>query len=98
MTSGGDTSDYDMTIDGSGAPVVADVEYVPSDRSSRLFTYRWNGSSWETPAPGAVGLPPQTNITEPTIRVDSKGRLVVAWHQFQSGVVASAVAVARYQP
>jgi hypothetical protein len=102
------TRDYDMIIDGSGALIVADSESA-SNGGGLVYTYRWNGTAWQKPAPGvaAAGPPMQTYVYSPTIALDGSGRLVAAWVHFENSmeyinlpgnVVTTAIAVARYQP
>ena len=102
------TRDYDMIIDGSGAPIVADSESALNG-GGLVYTYRWNGTAWQKPAPGvAAGGPPmQTYVYSPTIALDGSGRLIAAWVHLENSmeyinlpgnVVTTAIAVARYQP
>jgi hypothetical protein len=97
LVTAGAAEDYDMTVDGSGAPIVADSEFVMSEMADRLFTYRWDGATWQAPAPGETAAPPpQVYVANPTIAVDPRGRLVAAWLHRTTGTAA--IAVARYQP
>jgi hypothetical protein len=99
--------DYDMTIDSSGAPVVADAEY-PGNGGEQLFTYRWNGTAWQTLAPGVAAGPLSTTYAmNPAIAIDGRGRTVAAWVNLNQSQIATndpnninttAIAVARYQP
>jgi hypothetical protein len=92
----GSAQDYDMTIGLDGLPIVADTE--ASGSSDQMFTYRWTGASWQTPAPaGTAG----TYVHEPVLAVDPSGRLVAAWIErtVVSGAVGiNAVSVARLEP
>jgi hypothetical protein len=99
LVSGTYARDYDMIIDSSGAPIVVDSELVGVG-GDLVFTYRWNGSSWQAPAPG-VNAPPLAEAYgyNPTIALDGSGRLVAAWVYFDdSSSPTTAIAVARYQP
>jgi hypothetical protein len=100
--------DYDMLVDGSGAPIVADSESALNG-GGLVYSYRWNGTAWQKPAPGvaAAGPPLQTYVYTPTIAVDGSGRLVASWVHFENSmeysnlpgnIVTTAIAVARYQP
>jgi hypothetical protein len=92
--------DYDMTIDSSGAPIVADTE-VSMHGGGLVYTYRWNGTAWQAPAPGVAAAGPalQTYVYASTIAIDGSGRLVSSWVHFDNTTpVATAIAVARYQP
>jgi hypothetical protein len=97
VSSTGAPRDYDMAIDASGAPIVADAEGVAADSGDRMFTYRWNGTGWPAFAPAETATPPpQVIVAEVQIAIDSKNGLVAAWRHGTTGV--SAIAVARYQP
>jgi hypothetical protein len=102
------TRDYDMIIDDSGAPIVADSESALNG-GGLVYSYRWNGTAWQKPAPGvaAAGPPLQTYVYSPTIAIDGSGRLVAAWVHLETSmqyidspgnVTTTAIAVARYQP
>jgi hypothetical protein len=107
LVSGSQARDYDMTIDGSGAPIVADSELL-SPNGDLLFSYRWNGTAWQAPAPGVAAAPlPLSFVYTPTIAIDGSGRLVAAWVHLENtmeypnlpgNLVTTAIAVARYQP
>jgi hypothetical protein len=100
LVSGYQARDYDMTIDKSGAPVVADSELLSENGGDQLFTYRWNGTAWQPPAPGVAAAGPelQTYVYTPTIAIDGSGRLVAAWVHLDNSSTTTAIAVARYQP
>ena len=100
--------DYDMLVDDSGAPIVADSESALNG-GGLVYSYRWNGTAWQKPAPGvaAAGPPLQTYVYSPTIAIDGSGRLVAAWVHLENSmgysnlpgnIVTTAIAVARYQP
>jgi hypothetical protein len=98
LIAGGSAVDYDMAIDPTGAPIVADAESVIGQTSvASLFSYRWGGAGWQAAAPSETATPPpQVYVWYPTIAVDSKGRLVAAWRNLANG--AWTIAVARFQP
>jgi hypothetical protein len=91
--------DYDMVIDSSGAPIVADSE-SGGNGGGLVYSYRWNGTAWQKPAPGVAAAGPalQTYVYSPTIAIDGSGRLVAAWVHFDNSASTTAIAVARYQP
>ena len=100
LLSGYQARDYDMIIDSSGAPIVGDSELLSENGGDQLFTYRWNGTAWQPPAPGVAAPGPQlqTYVYTPTIAIDGSGHLVAAWVHFDNPSTTTAIAVARYQP
>jgi hypothetical protein len=78
LVSAGAEEGYDMAIDQQGLPLVADSEYVVSGPGAPLFTYHWDGSIWQAPAP-AGSVAGSMYVVRPNVLIDPLGRIVAGW-------------------
>src|SRR5262249_37961614 len=79
----GPGQDYDLAVDGTGAPVLVVSEQAFHQGPLVLYLYRWSGTAWEMAAP-----PPPTSMTassrSPRLAIDRRGRIVLAWTELAS--------------
>ena len=89
-----------MALDGTGAPIVASSELISPTTSSaqQIFTYRWNGTSWLSPAQPLDDRDPPDFIAWPSITVDHAGRWLVTWVAAPFRVSLRSVYLARFTP
>lgn len=84
--SAGSSIDPAVVADGSGNPVVAWTDDTPGNSEIYLKTY--NGSSWVELAGSATagGISASAGSSgKPSLAIDSRGRLVVAWQDDSAG-------------
>jgi hypothetical protein len=96
-TAGSAFSDYALMVDAANAPVVMDSELLTPLSGSGGFSYRWNGTTWTSPAPALPVGAGVSGISAPRIFSDRHGRWVAAWLGF-TNASGTSVQVARWQP
>jgi hypothetical protein len=95
-TAGSASGDYTLAMDATDAPVIINSEYLTPQPGNKGFNYRWNGTSWESPAPVLPG-PSGGGVSAPRLAIDHHGRWVAAWLEY-SNAGGTTVVVARWQP
>jgi hypothetical protein len=97
-TAPGSMTEYGMVIDGGDAPIVASVEVLAPPSGQQIFTYRWNGAGWTSPAQPLDDHDPPDLVVWPSIIVDHAGRWLVTWVGVPSVGDLRSVYLARYTP
>lgn len=95
-TAGSADGDYALMVDATNAPVVMNPELLTPQPGSSGFNYRWNGATWESPAPVLPVAASVSSISAPRILSDRHGRWVAAWLEYNAS--GTSVQVARWQP
>jgi hypothetical protein len=98
LATAGSASDYALMVDADDAPVVLDSETFGTRPGGGGFSYRWNGTTWESPAPTLpMSSPDAQSASAMRLVRDHHGRWVAAWIE-GTDTGRRFVVVARWQP